>query len=325
MQDGKIKIIIDTDLGFDCDDAGALAVANILHKKSEIEVLAITHSVNRKEGCAAIKAINEYYGNDVPVGIAENYAFNVDEFYENFYAKMRFNPNFSGFAEKPSFYRLLDCVIKRGSVKENLTSAKKLIAEKLSVQEDNSVIFLEIGQMNNIADMLTEGDSGFGTSYRTLFKRKVKKIVAMCGNFEQKGEFYDDGSVFWQGEFNVLMDIKSCRKVFSEKDLPVDVLDFNQGKDVLTGSGLEGQTNNPVYKIYRKCGNGKECESWDIVSLIYAAQKCTEMFLISDYGKVKIDDKGRSLFSTGNGKHRLIKLKGEKTLSNKINAFLAKR
>ena len=55
----KTKIIIDTDLGFDCDDAGALAVANILQKKSVIDILAVTHSVNRAEGCDGIKLINK--------------------------------------------------------------------------------------------------------------------------------------------------------------------------------------------------------------------------------------------------------------------------
>lgn len=47
------QLIIDTDLGFDCDDAGALAFANILHNEGAVSLLAITHSVNRQIGAAA--------------------------------------------------------------------------------------------------------------------------------------------------------------------------------------------------------------------------------------------------------------------------------
>ena len=77
------KLIIDTDLGFDCDDAGALAIANKLKNEGKIDILAVTHSVNKKIGGEAINLINDSYGNaDIPVGIAERYALNVDEFYE---------------------------------------------------------------------------------------------------------------------------------------------------------------------------------------------------------------------------------------------------
>ena len=55
------QLIIDTDLGFDCDDAGALAFANILHNEGAVSLLAVTHSVNRQIGAAAIRNINTYY------------------------------------------------------------------------------------------------------------------------------------------------------------------------------------------------------------------------------------------------------------------------
>lgn len=42
------NLIIDTDFGFDCDDAGTLAVANILINEVKINIFAVTHSVNKK-------------------------------------------------------------------------------------------------------------------------------------------------------------------------------------------------------------------------------------------------------------------------------------
>ena len=103
------NLIIDTDFGFDCDDAGALAVANILINEGKINILAVTHSVNKKIGCDAIKLINDYYGNpDIPVGVAERYALNVDEFYEEFYAKFHYADGFPGWGEKPTFFNILN-------------------------------------------------------------------------------------------------------------------------------------------------------------------------------------------------------------------------
>ena len=90
------KIIIDTDLGYDCDDSGTLVLANKLHSQKIIDVLAVTHCVNRNEGGMAIKHINSYYGNDeIPIGVSDNYAFNVDDFYEAFYKNLKYNENFT--------------------------------------------------------------------------------------------------------------------------------------------------------------------------------------------------------------------------------------
>ena len=102
------NLIIDTDFGFDCDDAGALAAANILINEGKINILAVTHSVNKKIGCDAIKLINDYYGNpDISVGVAGRYALNVDEFYEEFYAKLNNRNSFDVEVAKNAFKEML--------------------------------------------------------------------------------------------------------------------------------------------------------------------------------------------------------------------------
>lgn len=42
------KIIIDTDIGWDCDDAGALALIHSLCNKGEAELLAVTATYYHK-------------------------------------------------------------------------------------------------------------------------------------------------------------------------------------------------------------------------------------------------------------------------------------
>lgn len=63
-----IKLIIDTDLGSDSDDVGALMVAHRLHQAGECELLAVTSSVSRSDSVAAIDVINRFYGADLPTG-----------------------------------------------------------------------------------------------------------------------------------------------------------------------------------------------------------------------------------------------------------------
>lgn len=303
---------MDTDLGFDCDDAGAIALADILHNNGKISLLAVTHSVNRQIGGAAIKCIDRYYGNpSVPVGIAGRYAIDADRFYEEFYAKFRYADSFSGWKEKPSFYKLFEGLKKEES-EHGFSSAVDVTADALFGCEDDSVTFVCIGQANNVADMLEEVPLGrYGMTRRELFLKKVRNIVIMCGNFMEYEKEYLLGDLYWKGEFNVLLDIASAKKLFSYTDFPIYVLDFNQGADVLAGSGLREQTDNPVRKMYLAHGDGKRLDlpAWDIMTVMFASGVFDEMFTVGESGTVTIDDNGKSVFRTGAGSHRLIRRK----------------
>ena len=66
------KIYVDTDLGFDVDDAASIAMLNVMKNRNLIEISAITHSYGEEKAGDAIKYINDYYGNEVPIGIEKN-------------------------------------------------------------------------------------------------------------------------------------------------------------------------------------------------------------------------------------------------------------
>ena len=309
------NLIIDTDFGFDCDDAGALAVANILINEGKINVLAVTHSVNKKIGCDAIKLINDYYGNpDIPIGVAERYALNVDEFYEEFYAKFHYADGFPGWGEKPTFYKILNNLNLKKYKNVVYRPAKEVIIEKLDESDDKSVTVVCIGQANNIADVLETNGA--------LFKKKVKRVVVMCGNFNDYDYEYRLGDMYWKGEFNVLLDIRSMQRLFAERDLPIFVLDFNQGFDVLSGASLQNQSDNPVKMAYFVHGNGINFNlpSWDIMALMFASGEFNDMFSLGEKGSVSVDDNGKTTFWQGNGEHCLIYRKLEqKSFADRIN------
>ena len=59
----QTKVILDTDIGSDCDDAGAIAVLHKLADKGEVEILGIIYSSGKnKYGIGVCDAINTYYG-----------------------------------------------------------------------------------------------------------------------------------------------------------------------------------------------------------------------------------------------------------------------
>ena len=184
---------------------------------------------------------------------------------------------------------------------------------------DKSVTFVCIGQANNIADFL-DFDAD-------LFLRKVKRVVIMCGNFVDYDKEYLLGDMYWKGEFNVIHDIRSMQRLFVEKDLPIFVLDFNQGVDVLSGETLKEQLGNPVRDVYAVHGNevNFNLPSWDIMTIMFASERYEKLFNVSKNGTVSVDDNGKSAFVSGKGEHRLIyRATSEKEISETINEELSK-
>ena len=65
----RVKIICDTDMDTDCDDAGALAVLHGLADRGEGEILATMVSSQYPWSAPCVEAINRYYGRaDLPIG-----------------------------------------------------------------------------------------------------------------------------------------------------------------------------------------------------------------------------------------------------------------
>src|SRR3546814_19991491 len=57
----SVKIIVDTDMHTDCDDAGALAVLHALADRGECEILAIMSSTKDPYAAPTVAAINTYF------------------------------------------------------------------------------------------------------------------------------------------------------------------------------------------------------------------------------------------------------------------------
>src|SRR5262245_40304943 len=65
-----VKLIFDTDMGNDVDDALALAMIHALQSRGECELLAVTVSKSHPLAAAFVDCINRFYGRgDIPVGL----------------------------------------------------------------------------------------------------------------------------------------------------------------------------------------------------------------------------------------------------------------
>lgn len=273
-------IIIDTDLGCDCDDAGALALAHLFYNFNIANILCETHCINNVSGCKLIDEINAYYGRKFKVGMATQSKINAESYYNKFVYE----------------------IVGRPDDGVKYAAAEDVTTEALENAADGAVTLIYIGQLNNLATLLRR--------HYPLVKKKVEKIVIMGGCFAEYGEFYRHNNFSFRGEFNIETDIESAQEVVSYTDLELHFVDFTCGADVLTGKAFSRLENNIVKDIYRL--NKTELRaSWDLVAVLYAVEAKKEFFGVSECGKVEVTNTGKTLFTAGGGKHRYVSLKAD--------------
>lgn len=145
------KIIIDTDIGFDCDDAGALAIAFDAAAKKKIELLAVTCSIDNLNSCKMIEKLLRQYGIDVPVGRCGKKGFMTDEIGNKFTLPL------AGDLEKNDY-------------PDGINLMKGLL------YRNNNVTIVTIGSFVNIAELLRREPR--------LLESSGAELVSMAGDFE---------------------------------------------------------------------------------------------------------------------------------------------
>lgn len=303
------KIILDTDIGGDCDDTGALAIIQQACKKNYASLLAVTISTNNPYSPATADAINRYYQNVVPIGQTQEIIKIEDkEFYVHSYGAFIHDNCDSAFK------------LESGNKPQD---AVKLLRKTLAQNDGEKITLVVIGYCVNIAGLLNSTSDEYSSlSGVELVKEKVDKISLMGCFFEK--EFDHDGEIVkvcGKQEWNIKTDVKSAITVFSKCPVPIIVSHFTLGHNVLSGGALiEKEPSNPVAKAYKFHSNGSRF-SWDPVSSYYAVYGCGEILTDNLKGVVSIDDTGVSTFSKDpKGLHVLLNCvdykKAEKVLDD---------
>ena len=291
-----VKIIIDTDMGPDCDDAGALALAHNLMRRGECEILAITHCTSPIEGTHAISFINSFYNHPhIPVGRCDKKGFLDGEFqlkYTSVLSEMYLKNN-----AEPKYY-----------------DAVKLLRKVLDDNDD--VVFVTIGTFNNISALLkSPPDEISNKSGMELVRDKVKFFSTMGADFR-------DGEPW--AEFNVRMDIEAS-KYFSE-NCPAKIVyaPCLMGEEISTGNTIRKTSkDNPVRIAYDIYTDGKILRySYDLLSVYYAVRGCDGLFKENSDLKIYFDDKGYTYCKKGGKDAYLENFAPKNVIEEKLEELL---
>lgn len=290
-----IPIILDTDIGPDCDDAGALALLHILAKDIPAHLLAVTNCTSNPYGNGAIDVINRRYGkDDIPIGMYDKSGFLWDEVSEKYNKALCMNYE----------NRFRDSVAQNAAL--HAPKALDVLKTALIEAEDSSVTFIAIGPLNNLADLIRDED-GF-----KLVLQKVKLLATMsCG--------------MNQIEWNIEMDIKSAQEVYEKWPTPIITTPFETGVNIITGVDFCGlSSDHPVRLAYRLFNDGKDGigrSSWDLTSVWVALKGAEPFFKLTESHDVSIDDDGRAIYKPNeSGKVRfLLNKMSEEEISREID------
>lgn len=304
----KEKLFIDTDLGGDCDDVGAIALANILKNDGLIDIIGMSHTTSIECGAGCVDLINKYYGNkDICVGSTRRDAY------------CAFDTN--QYAEK-----MLNTLGNAENTRLKYPDAVSVMRRALASADDESITMIFIGQLGDASDLLDSGSDEISPLNGVeLVRKKAKKFVIMGGLFREEDETVYFGGSEYGAEYNIACDIRSAQNVVSKCPVRIVFSDFKVGNQIRTGGRLLelNDMKNPVTFAYAVFQNSPR-ESWDLLAVLYAALGCDDIFMISNPGNVEISDSGETLFTEcQSGRHYYLRINNDNEyIVNKIDNIL---
>lgn len=244
------QLIIDTDLGFDVDDVGAIAVAHALADQGHADILGIVCNTGRDACIVGVDIVNTYYGRKVPIG--------------------SFKGKFGSYTDNGQDGHYINEVKSKFShtvnSRDDVPSALDVYKNALENAADKSVTIASIGETTNLQDLLN--------NYKDLVKQKVKKIVYMDGdfNFGCANGAYGPNDECWKSAQSVVANMPSpdVEQIFQLHG------DNHNGWWTGNNAKCSMDNNNPVHVAYSAmCRNTGWCDnygrdSWDL-NTVYVA------------------------------------------------------
>jgi mannan endo-1,4-beta-mannosidase len=272
------KVIFDTDMGSDCDDAGALALLHAYAGEGKISILGCIYSSGKVPfGAGITEAINVWYGRpDIPVG-----AYHGNEVGD---------PVDKMLAEKLA----RDTAAFKNKIiyNKDATEQTRLNRKLLSAQEDNSVTYITVGHTKGLYELLvSEPDEFSPLTGAELVEKKIKRWVALgaLNARNEKGHYVKD----WNFFFN-----ETARyTAYLTEHFPRPVYFIDGGAEVYTGKSLMATpAGNIVRTAYRdwlwnveKKTLADQRPSWDLVTVYYAVEGLGDYLEKYDQGRLEFD------------------------------------
>ena len=283
-----IRLIFDTDMGNDIDDAVALAMIHAFESRGEAKLLAVTVTKDNRWAAPFIDAMNTFYGRpDIPIGTVRDGKTPEDADMIRLPAT-RMRPD--GSLVFP--HRLMDG--------HEAPEAVGLLRRTLSQEKDGAVTIVQVGFSTNLARLLaTPAD-------RELVRRKVRLLAMMGGAFPAGGE----------PEYNIQIDIPAAQKLFAEWPTPIVTSGFEVGNAILyPGSSILNDygyaPDHPLVDAWKADHKMPyDRPTWDPTAVLYALRPAS--FSTSPPGTITVDAEGRTHFAaTAKGRHRYVVVTGD--------------
>lgn len=286
------RLIFDTDMGNDIDDALALGLIHALQSRGECRLLAVTVTKDSDLAAPFVDAINTFYGRgDIPVGVVRD-----------------------GATPEPG--KFLPMITQRdGGVPRyphDLVSGKDapdatdVLRRILMSQPDRSVVIVQVGFSTNLARLLaSRPDDVSPLAGRELIAKKVRLLSIMAGAYrpiEGKERF---------GEYNVVVDLPSSSKLFEEWPTPIIASGYEIGRAILyPATSIQRDyryvAHHPVreaYELYMKQPHDRP--TWDLTSVLQVVRPARGYFDLSAPGRVVVEKDGVTRFEPDPaGRHR---------------------
>ena len=290
-----VRLIFDTDMGNDVDDAMALSVIHALQSFSECRLLAVTLTKDNPNAVRYVDLLNTFYGRgDIPVGIVRGGVLPGDGKYLKRVAT----------AADDGKIRYPHDLLSQSDVPE----ATELLRKVLGNEPDGSVVIAQVGFSTNLARLLdSKPDRYSPLGGKELVRKKVRLLSVMAGIFDK--QLQQQG----RKEFNVVKDVPAAQKVFHEWPTPIVFSGWNIGARIKhPGKSMREDysyvPHHPLaeaYSYYRGLDNDQP--TYDLTSVLYAVRPDRDDFGLSPAGRVTVGDDGSTVFEEqANGPHRYL-------------------
>lgn len=307
-----VKVIFDTDMGNDIDDALALDMLYKGMDNGTIDLLGIMCNKNCAYSPKFIDIMNTWYGYaNIPIGIVRNGADTSED---------GVNINNMNYVEaackmvdgdKPMFETTLDNY-------DSLPDAHILYRKLLASEPDSSVTIISVGFSTNLARLLdTPADEYSPLSGLDLIKAKVKVLSVMACNFSDE-KF---------SEYNVNRDLASAQKVFNEWPTDVIVSPFDVGIQICyPASSIENDFNwgfyHPVVEAYNAyLPMPYDRPTWDLTSVLYVMGG-VDLFNKSERGTVQVNELESIFTPHADGRHIILSVDSEDQKDKILKSFV---
>ncbi len=313
------KVILDTDMGSDCDDVGALALLHEYANQRNAEILGIIYSSGAVPyGVGIIDAINRYYDHStIPIGA------NYDKTFGDPVDKMNAQTLVNDTLLFHNKY-----ISNRDVTEQTILNRKLLVA-----QNNNSVTYITIGHTKGLYDlMISKPDSISNLSGAALVSKKIKRWVAL-GALKSSNKELE----YYTKDWNFFSNGTAIYTEYLLKHFVKPIYFVDGGAKVMTGGSLEHTAKGNIIREayeewlwnFQKKTLKDQRPSWDLVTVYFAIKGSGEYFEILDKGYLDFDtDKGCKWIRSDSATNQKFVIQKEGTdidFSNYLNKMISKK